>query len=239
MSPQVTGSGRRSGPDPIRVLLVDDHVVVRQGIRALLEAESGIVVAGEARGVRESLEVAVATRPNVVIAEVRLADGSGVEAARRILAALPQTRVLILASAPDERALFDSIMAGASGFLLKQVDSEEIVRAVRTLASGGSLVDPAIAGSVLDRLREVKRHTKAGRLVSLSPQEERILELLGEGHTNRRIGDELHLAEKTVRNYVSSIFRKLGVHSRAEGVAYLARRLRSELTDASPGPGVS
>ncbi|MGH2691762.1 MAG: response regulator [Actinomycetota bacterium] len=229
MSTQIAGRERRDVPEsPIRVLLVDDHEIVRRGIRTRLEAEPGILVAGEARGVTESLEVADATRPDVVITEARLSDGSGVEATRRILSAHPQTRVLVLTSLPDESLLFDAIGAGASGFLLKQTTGDGVVRAVRTVASGRSLVDPAIAGSVLDRLRGGKRYPKGGRLATLSPREQQILRLLGEGRSSRKIGDELHLAEKTVRNYVSRILSKLGVRSRAEGVAYLARELRSE-----------
>lgn len=229
MSTQVTGRGRPGIAEaPIRVLLVDAHEVVRRGIRARLEAESGIVVAGEARGVRESLGVADATRPDLVIIETWLADGSGIEAIRRILSEHPQTRVLVLSSSPDESLLFEAIAAGASGFLLKQAGSDEIVRAVRTVASGRALVDPAIVGALLDRVRGGKRYAKDGRLASLSPQEERILKLVGEGRTSRKIGDELHLAEKTVSNYVSRINAKLGVRTRAESAAYLARELRSE-----------
>ena len=204
-------------------MLVDDHEVVRQGIRALLEAAGGIVVAGEAGGVREAVDVAASVRPDVVIMDVRLEDGSGIEATREIRAARPDTKVIILTSFADDDALFASIMAGAAGYVLKQVRGGELVRSVRTVAQGGSLLDPAVTGAVLDRLRKGKHLLKDERLARLSPQEERILALVADGKTNREIGDELHLAEKTVKNYVSSILSKLEVARRAEAAAYLAR----------------
>ena len=211
------------GDQPIRVMLVDDHEVVRQGIRALLEAAGGIVVAGEAGGVQEAVEVAASVRPDVVIMDVRLEDGSGIEATREIRAARPDTKVIILTSFADDEALFASIMAGAAGYVLKQVRGGELVRSVKTVAQGGSLLDPAVTGTVLDRLRKGKHLLKDERLARLSPQEERILSLVADGKTNREIGDELHLAEKTVKNYVSSILSKLEVARRAEAAAYLAR----------------
>jgi DNA-binding NarL/FixJ family response regulator len=207
----------------IRILLVDDHEVVRQGIRALLESTGGMVVAGEAAGVRESVEVAASVRPDVVVMDVRLVDGSGIEACREIRAARPQTKVVMLTSFADDEALFASIMAGASGYVLKQVRGDELVRSIRAVAEGGSLLDPAVTGAVLDRLRRGKRLLKDERLARLSPQEERILSLVADGRTNRQIGEELHLAEKTVKNYVSSILSKLEVARRAEAAAYLAR----------------
>jgi DNA-binding NarL/FixJ family response regulator len=204
-------------------MLVDDHEVVRQGIRVLLEAAGGIVVAGEAGGVQEAVEVAASVRPDVVIMDVRLEDGSGIEATREIRAARPDTKVIMLTSFADDEALFASIMAGAAGYVLKQVRGGELVRSVRTVAQGGSLLDPAVTGAVLDRLRKGKHLLKDERLARLSPQEERILALVADGKTNREIGDELHLAEKTVKNYVSSILSKLEVARRAEAAAYLAR----------------
>lgn len=208
---------------PIRVMLVDDHEVVRQGIRALLKAAGGIEVAGEAGGVKESIEVAESTRPDVVVMDVRLIDGSGIEATREIRAARPQTQVIMLTSFADDEALFASIMAGASGYVLKQVKGDELVRSIRTVAAGGSLLDPAVTGAVLDRLRKGKHLMKDERLARLSPQEERILTLVADGKTNKEIGEKLHLAEKTVKNYVSSILSKLEVARRAEAAAYLAR----------------
>jgi two-component system, NarL family, response regulator DevR len=208
---------------PIRILLVDDHEVVRQGIRALLESAGGMVVAGEAGGVRESVEIAESVRPDVVVMDVRLVDGSGIEACREIRAARPDVKVVMLTSFADDEALFASIMAGASGYVLKQVRGDELVRSIRTVADGGSLLDPAVTGAVLDRLRKGKRLLKDERLARLSPQEERILSLVADGKTNREIGEELNLAEKTVKNYVSSILSKLEVARRAEAAAYLAR----------------
>jgi two-component system response regulator DevR len=208
---------------PIRVMLVDDHEVVRQGLRALLEAAGGIVVAGEAGGVRQAVEVAETVRPNVVVMDVRLADGSGIEATREIRAARPDTKVIMLTSFADDEALFASILAGASGYVLKQVRGDDLVRSIRTVAEGGSLLDPAVTGAVLERLRKGKHLLQDEKLARLSPQEERILTLVAGGRTNREIGEELHLAEKTVKNYVSSILSKLEVARRAEAAAYLAR----------------
>jgi two-component system, NarL family, response regulator DevR len=211
------------GDQPIRVLIVDDHEVVRQGLRAMLEAAGDVVVAGEAARVQESVEVAEAVRPDVVVMDVRLEDGSGIEATREIRARRPDTKVVMLTSFADDEALFASIMAGASGYVLKQVRGGDLLQSIRTVAEGGSLLDPAVTGAVLDRLRKGKHLLKDERLARLSPQEERILTLVAEGKTNREIGDELHLAEKTVKNYVSSILSKLEVARRAEAAAYLAR----------------
>ena len=212
----------RTGP-PLRVLLVDDHEVVRGGIAALLRATEDIVVAGEAGSVREAIEQAERTRPDVVVMDVRLADGSGIEATREIRAARPATQVLMLTSFADDEALFASIMAGASGYVLKQVRAGELVRAIRAVGAGQSLLDPAVTRSVLDRLRKGKHFVADEKLARLSPQEERILALVAKGETNREIGAELHLAEKTVKNYVSAILSKLEVARRAEAAAYLAR----------------
>jgi two-component system, NarL family, response regulator DevR len=208
---------------PIRVLLVDDHEVVRQGLASLLKATEDIVVAGEAGTVRDAVEEAERTRPDVVVMDVRLADGSGIEATREIRAKRPQTQVLMLTSFADDEALFASIMAGASGYVLKQVKSGELVRAIRTVGRGESLLDPAVTKSVLDRLRRGKHLMRDEKLARLSPQEERILTLVADGKTNKEIGVELHLAEKTVKNYVSSILSKLEVARRAEAAVYLAR----------------
>jgi two-component system, NarL family, response regulator DevR len=209
-------------PTPLRVLLVDDHEVVRGGIASLLKATEDIVVAGEAGTVRDAVEEADRTRPDVVVMDVRLADGSGIEATREIKSRRPQTQVLMLTSFADDEALFASIMAGASGYVLKQVRGGELVRAIRAVGKGDSLLDPAVTKSVLDRLRKGK-HLMDEKLARLSPQEERILTLVADGLTNREIGDELHLAEKTIKNYVSSILSKLEVARRAEAAAYLAR----------------
>jgi DNA-binding NarL/FixJ family response regulator len=207
----------------LRVMLVDDHQIVRDGIRAMLDGEDDIVVTSEAGTVREAVDEALRTKPDVVVMDVRLADGSGIEATREIRASHPEIRVLMLTSFADDEALFASIMAGASGYVLKQVKPGELLRAIRAVASGESLLDPAVTSSVLDRLRKGKHLMKDEKLARLSPQEERILQLVADGRTNREIGEELGLAEKTVKNYVSSILSKLEVARRAEAAAYLAR----------------
>jgi len=208
---------------PLRVMLVDDHEVVRSGVRALLQETDDIIVTAEAGTVREAVDEADRARPDVVVMDVRLADGSGIEATREIRASHPNTRVVMLTSFADDEALFASIMAGASGYVLKQVKGGELVRAIRTVGKGESLLDPAVTNAVLDRLRKGKRLLEDEKLARLSPQEERILGLVADGKTNREIGDELDLAEKTVKNYVSSILSKLEVARRAEAAAYLAR----------------
>jgi two-component system response regulator DevR len=208
---------------PLRVMLVDDHEIVRDGIRAVLDAQDDIVVTSEAGSVREAIDEADRTRPDVVVMDVRLSDGSGIEATREIRAKHPNTRVLMLTSFADDEALFASIMAGASGYVLKQVKSGDLLRAIRAVGKGESLLDPAVTSSVLDRLRKGKHLLKDEKLARLSPQEERILVQVADGRTNREIGEELHLAEKTVKNYVSSILSKLEVARRAEAAAYLAR----------------
>jgi two-component system response regulator DevR len=204
-------------------MLVDDHEVVRDGIRAMLASEDDIHVAAEAGTVREAIDEADRARPDVVVMDVRLADGSGIEATREIRAKHPATRVLMLTSFADDEALFASIMAGASGYVLKQIRGDALVLAIRTVGAGQSLLDPAVTKGVLDRLRKGKHLLKDERLARLSPQEERILELVAAGRTNKQIGEELHLAEKTVKNYVSSILAKLEVTRRAEAASYLTR----------------
>jgi len=208
---------------PLRVMLVDDHEVVRAGIRAMLQSTDDIIVTAEAGSVREAVDEADRSRPDLVVMDVRLADGSGIEATREILAEHPKTRVIMLTSFADDEALFSSIMAGASGYVLKQVAGGELVRAIRAVGAGESLLDPAVTKSVLDRLRKGKHLMRDERLARLSPQEERILSLIADGKTNKEVGEELHLAEKTVKNYVSSILSKLEVARRAEAAAYLAR----------------
>jgi DNA-binding NarL/FixJ family response regulator len=204
-------------------MLVDDHEIVRDGIRAMLDAEDDIVVTTEAGSVREAVDEADRTRPDVIVMDVRLSDGSGIEATREIRAKHPQTKVLMLTSFADDEALFASIMAGGSGYVLKQVRSGELLRAIKAVAAGNSLLDPSVTTAVLDRLRRGKHLMKDEKLARLSPQEERILQQVADGKTNREIGDELGLAEKTVKNYVSSILSKLEVARRAEAAAYLAR----------------
>ncbi len=208
---------------PLRVMLVDDHEVVRGGVRAMLQATDDIIVTAEAASVQEAIDEAARSRPDVIVMDVRLTDGSGIEATRQIRADRPETRVLMLTSFADDEALFASIMAGASGYVLKQVNAAELLRAIRAVGRGESLLDPAVTTSVLDRLRKGKHLMQDERLARLSPQEERILTAVADGKTNREIGEGLGLAEKTVKNYVSSILSKLEVARRAEAAAYLAR----------------
>jgi DNA-binding NarL/FixJ family response regulator len=208
---------------PLRVMLVDDHEVVRGGIRAMLQSTDDIVVTAEAASVREAIDEAARARPDVIVMDVRLTDGSGIEATRQIRADRPESKVLMLTSFADDEALFASIMAGASGYVLKQINAAELLRAIRAVGRGESLLDPAVTTSVLDRLRKGKHLMQDEKLARLSPQEERILTAVADGKTNREIGDDLHLAEKTVKNYVSSILSKLEVARRAEAAAYLAR----------------
>ncbi|HEX9696110.1 MAG TPA: response regulator transcription factor [Actinomycetota bacterium] len=208
---------------PIRVMVVDDHEVVRQGLKATLEG-AGMTVVAEAGTVVEAIERAALTRPDIIVMDVRLADGSGIEATREIRAQRPEVRVVMLTSFADEDALFASILAGAAGYVLKQVRSGDLIRSIRAVVDGQSLLDPAVTGAVLDRLRKGKDILRDEKLARLSPQEERILTLVAEGKTNREIGEGLGLAEKTVKNYVSAILSKLEVTRRAEAAAYLARR---------------
>jgi two-component system response regulator DevR len=208
---------------PLRVMLVDDHEVVRDGIKALLAPNDDIVVCAEAATVRQAVAEAGRALPDVIVMDVRLQDGSGIEATRDIRAARPQTAVLMLTSFADDEALFASIMAGAAGYVLKQIRGAELLRAIRAVGAGQSLLDPAVTTGVLDRLRKHKHLLTDEKLARLSPQEERILVLVADGRTNGQIGAELGLAEKTVKNYVSSILAKLEVARRAEAAAYLAR----------------
>jgi two-component system response regulator DevR len=208
---------------PLRVMLVDDHEIVRDGIRAMLESQDDIIVTTEAGTVRDAIDEAARTRPDVIVMDVRLTDGSGIEATREIRAARPATKVLMLTSFADDEALFASIMAGASGYVLKQVKSGDLLRAIRAVGAGDSLLDPSVTTAVLDRLRKGKQLMADEKLARLSPQEERILQQIADGKTNKEIGDDLSLAEKTVKNYVSSILSKLEVARRAEAAAYLAR----------------
>ena len=211
----------------VRVMLVDDHEIVRHGVAALLETAEGIVVCGQAGSAAEALEVATATRPDVVIMDVRLGGDSGIETTRDLRAALPGTYVIMLTSFADDDALFSSIMAGAAGYVLKQIRGTDLVGAVRSVAAGQSLLDPAVTSSVLDRLRQSRDLMKDEKLASLSAQEERILTLVAKGKTNKEIGEELHVAEKTVKNHISHILQKLGVARRAEAASYLTRHERS------------
>lgn len=204
-----------------RVLICDDHEVVREGLRGLIGRQPGLTVVGEAGTVAESIEMAARAKPDVVIMDVRLPDGSGVEACRAIREARPETKVIMLTSYADDEALFASILAGASGYLLKQTRGQAVVDAIATVAGGKSLLDPEVTGKVLERLRETRAEDPA--LASLTDQERKVVIGLAEGKTNRAIGEELFLSEKTVKNYVSRILDKLGLDRRAEAAAYMAK----------------
>jgi DNA-binding NarL/FixJ family response regulator len=205
----------------ISVFLVDDHEIVRRGVRDLLEAEPDITVVGEAGTAASALARIPALKPDVAVLDIRLPDGDGVTVCREIRSRMPQVGCLMLTSFSDDEALFDAIMAGAAGYVLKQIRGTDLIGAVRTIASGQSLLDPEAASRVMRRMRE--QATRADPLAGLTDQERRILELIGEGLTNRQIGDRMFLAEKTVKNYVSALFAKLGMQRRAQAAAYAAR----------------
>jgi DNA-binding NarL/FixJ family response regulator len=206
---------------PIRVFLLDDHEIVRRGVREVLEAEPDIVVVGEAGTAESALARIPALTPDVAVLDIRLPDGDGVSVCRDIRSSMPQVGCLMLTSFGDDEALFDAIMAGAAGYVLKQIRGTDLVGAVRTIAAGQSLLDPEAASRVMRRLRD--HAGRADPLAGLSPQERRILELIGEGLTNRQIGERMFLAEKTVKNYVSALFVKLGMERRTQAAAYAAR----------------
>ncbi|MGI8334299.1 response regulator transcription factor [Actinomadura scrupuli] len=205
----------------IRVFLLDDHEVVRRGVAAMLEAEGDIEVVGEAGSAEQALARIPATEPHVAVLDVRLPDGDGVSVCREIRSRMPQIACLMLTSFSDEEALFDAVMAGASGYVLKQIHGSDLVGAVRTLASGGSLLDPRSTGQMLQRLRD--RAVRKDPLAALSHQERQILDLIGEGLTNRQIGEHMFLAEKTVKNYVSNLFAKLGMSRRTQAAAFVTQ----------------
>jgi DNA-binding NarL/FixJ family response regulator len=208
----------------IRVFLLDDHEVVRRGVHELLAGEDGIEVVGEAGTAAEALARIPATRPDVAVLDVRLPDGSGVEVCREIRSHDESVRCLMLTSFADDEALFDAIMAGASGYVLKDIRGGELLAAVRDVAAGRSLLDPVATARVLQRLRDGAAGPGPDeRLARLTEQERRILDLIGEGLTNRAIGERLHLAEKTIKNYVSSLLSKLGMQRRSQAAAYVAR----------------
>ncbi|MFF8831966.1 response regulator [Streptomyces sp. NPDC015131] len=207
----------------ITVFLLDDHEVVRRGVHEMLSVEDDIEVVGEAGTVADALVRIPATRPDVAVLDVRLPDGSGVEVCREVRARDEKIKCLMLTSFADDEALFDAIMAGASGYVLKAIRGNELLTAVRDVAAGRSLLDPVATARVLERLRDGNAPKGDGRLDLLTEQERRILDLIGEGLTNRAIGERLHLAEKTIKNYVSSLLAKLGMERRAQAAAYVAR----------------
>ena len=213
-------------PDaPLRVMLVDDHEVVREGLRALLNRRPGMTVVGEAGSVAQAIDVAAKQRPDVVIMDVRLPDGSGVEACREIRSQLPATRLIMLTSYADEEAVLASILAGASAYLLKQTRGQQLADAVEAVARGESLLDPQVTMRVLDQVRHLAAAGSGDKQSRLTENEFKILKLIAEGKTNREIAAEVYLSDKTVKNYVSSILSKLNLRRRSEAAAYIARRL--------------
>ncbi|WP_431925244.1 response regulator transcription factor [Nonomuraea jabiensis] len=205
----------------IRVFLVDDHEVVRRGVAALLESEDDIEVIGEAGTAESAVARIPALKPDVAVLDVRLPDGSGVDVCREMRSRVPGLACLMLTSFADDDALFDAVMAGASGYVLKQIHGSDLVGAVRTVASGQSLLDPQTTAAMLQRLRE--QVARKDPLAALSDQERHILDLIGEGLTNRQIGERMFLAEKTVKNYVSNLLAKLSLQRRTQAAALAAR----------------
>lgn len=214
----------------VRVFLLDDHEVVRQGVTAMLETQPDLTVVGEAASAAEALARVPALKPDVAVLDVRLPDGDGVQVCRQLRAQLPGLACLMLTSFADDEALFESVMAGAAGYVLKELRGGDLVQAIRTVAAGGSLLDPTATHQLLSRLRG-NNNSPHDPLHRLTDQERKVLELIGQGMTNRQIGAQLYLAEKTVKNYVSSLLAKLGLERRTQA-AVLATRL---LGDHPPG----
>ncbi len=203
----------------IKVMLLDDHEVVRRGIAELLSSEADLEVVAEASTAAEALRVVARQSPDVAVLDVRLPEGNGIEVCREIRSAHPEVACLILTSFSDDQAMIDASLAGAAGYVLKQVRGNELVESIRKVAAGSQLLDAATVRLAVQRLK----NSEEGRLDALSPQERRIFELIGEGYSNRQIADEMYLAEKTVKNYVSNMFAKLGISRRTEAAAFSAR----------------
>ena len=212
-----------TAPRPLRLLIVDDHEVVRQGLASVLDRRDAFQVVAEAASVAESLEMARKFEPDIVVMDGRLPDGSGIEACREIRAVLPTTRVVILTSYPDEEAVLSAIIAGASGYLLKQIRARDLVAALEAVGRGESLLDPAVTEKVLERVRRIATGTFTDELAALTQQERKILMLVAEGKTNKEIAAEVFLSDKTVKNYVSSILSKLNLERRAQAAAFVAK----------------
>ena len=213
----------------IRILIADDHEVVRIGLAALLDGQAGLSVVAQAASGEEAVRLARLHRPDVAVLDIRMPNGSGVDVCRTLTAELEGTAVVMLTSHADAEALFDAIDAGASGYVLKRVGSGELVNAVRTVAEGGSLLDPAVTRTVLERLRNASRLEEAGAFADLTEQERRVLAHVADGASNREIAGRMGLAEKTVRNYVSNILAKLELESRAQAAGYAIRNRLPEL----------
>jgi len=223
MTTDPSSTGAEPGAGPIRVFLLDDHEIVRRGLKELLESEGDIVVVGESGLAQEATRRIPALRPDVAVLDGRLPDGSGIDVCREIRSKNPEIAALILTSYDDDDALFSAILAGAAGYVLKQVRGNDLVETVRRVAAGQSTLDPAVTQQVLDRLRRGPDEDPA--LAPLTTQERRILELIGEGMTNRQIGEAMFLAEKTVKNYVSALLSKLGLERRTQAAVFAAKHL--------------
>jgi two-component system, NarL family, response regulator DevR len=210
----------------IRVMLVDDHEVVREGLKALLNRREGMTVVGEAGTVAQSVEVAVSVKPDVVVMDLRLPDGSGIEACREIRSELPAVKVIMLTSYADEEAVMSSILGGASAYLLKQTRGSQLAEAIEGVARGESMLDPSVTLRVLEEVRKSASGKASGGSpeAQLTENEQKILYLIAEGKTNREIAAEIYLSDKTVKNYVSNILSKLNMKRRSEAAAYIARR---------------
>ncbi len=205
----------------IRVFLLDDHEIVRRGLAELIGLQSDLVVVGEAGTAAEAIIRITASQPDVAVLDVRLPDGNGVEVCREVRSLFPNIHVLMLTSYTDDEALFNAIMAGASGYILKEIRGTDLITAIRLVAAGKSMLDPSVTERVLERLRNGNKGND--ELSGLTEQEKTILMLIGEGMTNRQIGEQMHLAEKTIKNYVSGLLAKLGMERRTQAAAYVAR----------------
>jgi two-component system response regulator DevR len=212
---------------PLRLIIVDDSEVVRMGLKTLLESDASLTLVGEAGSVATAVETAVRTKPDLVLLDIRLPDGTGFDACRRILEKRPETRVLILTSVAEETMVDDAIRAGANGYLLKEVNGRALIQAIHDVAAGKSILDPAITARVLSIIRSNAPGTR-NILETLSPQERRVLALIAEGRTNKEVAAEMNLAEKTVKNYLSTVFEKLHVSRRSQAAALYVQQNRDK-----------
>ncbi len=219
----------------LRILIVDDHEVVRLGLRALLDRHPNFTVVDEAGTAREAIQKALLHRPDIVVMDIRMPGRSGIDACRDIVAQLPETRVIMLTSYAEDELLFDAIEAGACGYVLKQIGSDDLIRAIEAVGRGEALLDPSVTRRVLERVREAARKDEAAAFAELTEQELRVLALVAEGKTNREIAQALYLGEGTVRNYVSNILGKLGLTNRAEAAAYAVQHNLKEYLRSRQG----
>jgi len=227
-SVSATSPRRRTNPSAksasIRLLLVDDHEVVRVGLRTVLHNNHGITIVGEADSKAQAAKEAKRLRPDVILMDVRLPDGSGVEACREILSDLPDSRVIFLTSYTDDDSVLAAVLAGAYGYVLKEIDSAALIRAIRTVSTGRSILDPTVTKRALEWIKTVPTADGPSRASSLSPQEERVLALVAEGLTNKEIASSLKLSDKTVKNYLANMFQKLHISRRAQAAAFFVKR---------------